>query len=186
MDAATIDKLPLVDILVASPGLPVALLDIVDCTKHLQGRTQLAEFTNGLGCNYGIDEEGMRTKNGKYLSGLLDQKIQELDPTGMYVDLVALDGASDMQKSGMLLSCKHPRVQTIWCNFHQCNRVFEEVQAISPIAAIRKGYNVIYRLFGSGVYHQPYALFCQAKEGHGLEHLTLQKPSGTRAADLFL
>src|SRR5210317_2133802 len=188
MDGATIDKLPLVDILVASPSLPVTLLDIVDCTQHLQGKTILAEETNGLGSSNLeiINDNELRTKNGKYLSGILDQKIQELDPSGLYVDLIAVDGAGDMQKCGALVSCKHPRVQTIWCHFHQCNKVFEQVQALAPIAAIRKGYNVIYCLFGSGIYHYPYALFTRTKQQHNLDHLMLQKPSGTRAADLFL
>jgi hypothetical protein len=37
-DGATIKSMPLINILAARPNNPCALLDIVDCTAHLQSR----------------------------------------------------------------------------------------------------------------------------------------------------
>ena len=70
-DGATIKRMPLINILASSGSCPSALLQIVDCTKHMaQG---------------GI-------KSAEYIAGLMTPHVENLGKD--YVDLFLFDGAS--------------------------------------------------------------------------------------------
>eukprot|EP00957_Ditylum_brightwellii_P134597 10261394-Ditylum_brightwellii.AAC.1 len=62
---------------------PAVVLDIVDCTKHLE--------TGG-------------EKTGKYIAEMFCPHIEHLDPKHVTTDLVYFDGASNMQSGGEDLS----------------------------------------------------------------------------------
>ena len=71
-DGATVKKMPLINILCAGVHNPAAVLEIVNCSSHLQ--------TGGK-------------KDASYIADLFHPHLHELDPSKTLVDLVYFDGA---------------------------------------------------------------------------------------------
>jgi hypothetical protein len=113
-DGATIKSVPLINILAAGPNNPFALLDIVDCTTHLQS-------------------EGK--KDALYISSMILPLIQRMDNTrdvhkkkhtGI-VDLVLMDGASNVQKDARMLAVHYPCITVGHCAAHLVSLFFKDV-----------------------------------------------------------
>eukprot|EP00957_Ditylum_brightwellii_P117239 8941376-Ditylum_brightwellii.AAC.1 len=81
-DGATIWRQPLMNILGACYQNPAVVLDIVDCTKHLE--------TNGK-------------QTGKYIVEMFCPHIERLDPKHVTTNLVYFDVASNVQSGGEVL-----------------------------------------------------------------------------------
>jgi hypothetical protein len=96
-NGATVHKVPMMSFLGSSPNNPFALLDIVDCTS------EMAKGGN---------------KDAKYIAGLLKPIIswieQTKDPNNqktdhrVVVDLMLLDGASNLQNARKLVFITYP------------------------------------------------------------------------------
>ena len=78
-DGATVKRMLLVNVLVSTPNEPCAVLDIVDCSEHMNSGGK---------------------KDATYLADQFVDKIEELDPLHNRLDVIIFDGASNVQKSG--------------------------------------------------------------------------------------
>lgn len=113
-DGATIKSIPLINILAASPNNPSALLDIVDCTSHLEtGGKKDAPYLAHMILPHiqtmeSMHDESMRTRKG-------------------VVDLVLFDGASNVQKAGKILAIHHPRITVVHGAEHVTSLFFKDV-----------------------------------------------------------
>ena len=96
-DGATIAKIPLINVLGASPNNSFALLDIIDCTSEMASGGK---------------------KTASYIAGLLKPVIKRIedfrDPITNQshpgvVDLLLFDGASNVQNAGKHLAITNPR-----------------------------------------------------------------------------
>ncbi len=104
-DGAIIKSVPLINILAAGPNNPFALLDIVDCTTHLQSGGK---------------------KDALCISSMILPLIQRMENTrdvcnkkhtGI-VDLVLMDGASNVQKGARMLAVHYPCITIGHCATH--------------------------------------------------------------------
>jgi len=94
---ATIKSVPLINILAAGPNNPFALLDIIDCTTHLQNQGK---------------------KDAPYIAEMILPLIERMENTrdirnnkhSGIVDLLLMDNASNVQKGSRILVIHHPRI----------------------------------------------------------------------------
>ena len=158
-DAATVKKAPLINILAASAHLPVACLRIVDCRGHLENDGQ---------------------KDAGYITELFLPHITEAEEKSpQCTDLVIFDGASNVQKAGLLLEAKFPHLSVMHGAEHVISLFYSDVFKIREFDLLKRFNRHIYKYFGSGSMHSPYAIFSK----HAREHND-NKPIGLiRAAD---
>ena len=114
-DGATIQKVPLINVLAASPNNPFALLDIVDCTAHLAngGKKDAPYISNMILPLIKMIEGRAENDHSKKKPGL--------------VDLVLFDGASNVVKAGKLLAINHPRITALHGAEHVVSLFFRDV-----------------------------------------------------------
>jgi len=114
-DGATIHKVPLINILAASPNNPFALLDIVDCTSHLEsgGKKDAPYIANMILPLIKLIQGKAENDNSKKKCGL--------------VDLVLFDGASNVVKAGKLLAINYPRITALHGAEHVVSLFFRDV-----------------------------------------------------------
>ena len=91
-DGATVKKIPLINILASGAHLTTAVLDIMDCSKHM--------------CKGG-------KKDALYIAKCFLPHLKKLDPEMKLVDLFYFDGATNVQKAGKILCEKYPRATTL-------------------------------------------------------------------------
>eukprot|EP00428_Durinskia_dybowskii_P004068 CAMPEP_0170291710 /NCGR_PEP_ID=MMETSP0116_2-20130129/45948_1 /TAXON_ID=400756 /ORGANISM="Durinskia baltica, Strain CSIRO CS-38" /LENGTH=1013 /DNA_ID=CAMNT_0010543199 /DNA_START=29 /DNA_END=3070 /DNA_ORIENTATION=+ len=145
-DGATVKKLPLINILVSSVYLPVGCLAIVDCSGHLQADGK---------------------KDAAYISELFIPHITELETAvPSCTDLVIFDGASNVQKAGLLLEAKFPHLSVIHGAEHVISLFYSDVFHLREFKLLKTTNRLIYRYFGSGAMHSPYAIFSKHTKDH--------------------
>ena len=151
-DAATVKKAPLINILAASAHLPVACLRI----------------------------ENNGQKDAGYITELFLPHITEAEEKSpQCTDLVIFDGASNVQKAGLLLEAKFPHLSVMHGAEHVISLFYSDVFKIREFDLLKRFNRHIYKYFGSGSMHSPYAIFSK----HAREHND-NKPIGLiRAAD---
>jgi hypothetical protein len=123
-------------------------------------------------------------KNATFIASLFDPWVTKLDPQNTRIDCVFFDGASNVQKAGHLLAAKYPRVQVLTCAAHSVSLFFSDlVNKLWEIKLMLLNYRRLYRLFGSGAMHSPYALFqAQSKIFNSGRKVGLIRAAGTRMA----
>lgn len=123
-------------------------------------------------------------KNCSYIADLFDPWVKKLDPTSTRVDCVFFDGAANVQKAGRILEARYPRIHVQTCAAHSVSLFFSDIcQKIWQVKLMLVNYRRLYRLFGSGAMHSPYALFvAQSKVFNGGRKVGLIKAAGTRMA----
>jgi hypothetical protein len=158
-DAATIRKAPLINILASSVHLPVGCLRIVDCTGHLQADGK---------------------KDAAYIAELFVPHIIEMETvTPKCTDLVIFDGASNVQKAGALLEAQFPHISVLHGAEHVISLFYQDIFKLPQFEILKNINRLIYRWFGSGSMHSPYAIFSKHTRDHNSG-----KPIGLiRAAD---
>ncbi len=145
-DAATVKKTPLINILASSVHLPVGCLRIVDCTGHLQADGK---------------------KNAAYIADLFVPHIREMEKTTpKCTDLVIFDGASNVQKAGQLLQAKFPHISVLHGAEHVISLFYNDVFRLKEFDMLKNINRMIYRYFGSGAMHSPYAIFSKHSRDH--------------------
>ena len=107
-DGVTITNVPLMNILVASPNNPFALLEIVDCTDQMA--------------------KGGK-KDAKYLSGIVRPLIKSLKARAKsnIVDLNLFDGASNVQLALRIVARYHLRITVCHGAEHVISLFFSDV-----------------------------------------------------------
>ena len=123
-------------------------------------------------------------KNATYVASLFEPWVQRLDPLNTRIDCVFFDGASNVQKAGQILAAKFPRIHVQTCAAHCVSLFFSDIcKKLWEVRLLLVNYRRLYRLFGSGAMHSPYALFiAQTKNFNGGRKVGLIKAAGTRMA----
>lgn len=165
-DSATIKRKPFLNILAASVKEPSIVLEIADATDHLK--------------------EGGK-KDSSYVAGCFIPWCRRLDPDNKFLDCVFFDGAGDVQKAGKLLAARNPRIAVLHGAEHVVSLFCKDVAKLTPIHIVVLKYRFLYRVFGSGSMHRPYAVFQKAaKEFNHGRKIGLLKPADTRMAGYFI
>lgn len=162
-DGATIRKSPLINILASSVHLPVGCLRIVDCTGHLESDGR---------------------KDAGYIADLFLPHICEMEnKEPKCTDLVIFDGASNVQKAGLLIEAKFPHITIIHGAEHVISLFFNDVFRLHEFDLLKRMNRLIYRYFGSGSMHSPYAIFSKHSRDHnGGKCIGLIRGADTRMA----
>ena len=123
-----------------------------------------------------------RKKNAPYIASLFDPWIVKLDPSSTRIDCVFFDGASNVQKAGRLLEAKYPQIHVQHCAAHSVSLFFSDIsKKLWQIWLMLVNYRHLYRMFGSGSMHAPYALFiAQSNVFNGGRKVGLIKAADTR------
>ena len=123
-------------------------------------------------------------KDAEFVAGLFDPWVKKLDPMSTRIDCVFFDGASNVQKAGRLLAAKYPRIHVQVCAAHCVSLFFSDIsKKLWEIRLMLTNYRRLYRLFGSGAMHSPYALFLQqSKNFNGGRKVGLIRAADTRMA----
>jgi hypothetical protein len=160
-DAATVKKSPLINILASSVHLPVGCLRIVDCSGHLE-------------------KDGR--KDAVFISELFLPHINEMEKNvPQCTDLVIFDGASNVQKAGALLEAKFPHLTVIHGAEHVISSFYHDIFKLPQFEMLKNINRLIYRYFGSGSMHSPYAIFSkQTKDHNGGKSIGLIRAADTR------
>jgi Protein of unknown function (DUF 659) len=162
-DGATIKKLPLINILASGSHIPACVIEIVDCSKHVEGGGK---------------------KDASYISSLFRPHIDKVEkdyPNS--VDLVYFDGASNVQKAGFVLEAKYPRICVLHGAEHVISLFFNDVFKLSVIRSFATITRRAYRVFGSGAMHAPYWIFQKySKQHNNGRNIGLIRAAGTRMA----
>jgi len=145
-DAATVKKSPLINILASSVHLPVGCLSIVDCSEHLQSDGR---------------------KDATYICNLFLPHITKMEQNApKSTDLVIFDGASNVQKAGLLLEAQFPHLSVIHGAEHVISLFYHDVFRLREFEMLKNFNRLIYRYFGSGSMHSPYAIFSKHSRDH--------------------
>jgi hypothetical protein len=152
------------NLLVTTPNAN-SVLDIIDCTEHM--------------------EEGGK-KDAKYIAGILEQHIERLDPQGIHLNAVLFDGASNVQKAGRIIEARYPQVSVLHGVEHVVSLFFSDIARLSFIRFLIVNYRRVYRVFGAGAMHAPYAMFRRnATLFNGGTKIGLIRAADTRMAGYF-
>ena len=145
-DGATVKRMPLINLLAAGVHNPAAVLEIVNCTKQM---------------------EAGKKKDASYIAGLFRPHIEEFHKESSdCVDLALFDGASNVQKAGEILAAKFPQITVIHGAEHVISLFYDDVFKIPEFLLLKKFNRMLYKFFGSGSMHLPYALFQKQSKAH--------------------
>jgi hypothetical protein len=165
-DGATVKQMPLLNIMCSGFDERCAVLDVVDCTEHMA-----------------VGEK----KDASYIAFLFNQWIEKIDPKGKLVDLILFDGASNVQKGGQVTTAKYPRISVLHGAEHVVSLFFSDIAKVWQMKHFVNRYRLIYRIFGSGSTHAPYAMFRdQARMFNGGVKIGLIRAADTRMAGYFI
>ena len=155
--------MPLINILASGVYKPVAVLEIVDCSKQ-------ASVGN--------------KKDAKYIASLFRphiDKMEEKHPRS--TDVLFFDGASNVQAAGSIIEAKNSRAITLHGSEHVISLFFSDVFSFPEFNTLYKIAQRCYRVFGSGSRHQPYAIFQKYSKRHNNgKNIGLMRAAGTRMA----
>jgi hypothetical protein len=79
---------------------------------------------------------------------------------------VIFDGASNVQKAGQLLEAKFPNISVIHGAEHVVSLFYHDVFQLKEFHMLKNINRLIYRYFGSGSMHSPYAIFSKHSRDH--------------------
>jgi hypothetical protein len=126
-------------------------------------------------------------KDALYIASQFDPWIKKLDPSHTRMDCVFFDGASNVQKAGRVLEAKFPRLQVVHGAEHVASLFFADIAKFWQVRHLLVHYRRLYRLFGSGSMHSPYALFiAQTKNFNQGRKVGLLRASDVRMAGHFI
>lgn len=166
-DGATVRRMPLINVMASGVQERSAVLEIVDCSKHL---------SNG------------GKKDAEYIAELFKPHMEQLDSKKTLIDTVFFDGASNVQKAGELLEVDFPMVTVLHGAEHVVSLFFADIaKKIPAVSTLIRRYKRLYGVFGSGAMHQPYAIFCKySKMFNKGRHIGLLRAADTRMAGYFI
>jgi hypothetical protein len=165
-DGAALKRMPLVNMLAAGVHEPAGVLEIAECTGHIQGGGK---------------------KDAGFIAGLFLPHMKIIDPDKQFIDCVFFDGASNVQKSGKVMQVQYPRVMVLHGAEHVVSLFFKDLFNIQVLKHRIVRHRFIYRVFGSGAMHSPYALFQRhARAFNNRRPIGLLRASDTIMAGYFM
>ena len=166
-DGATVKKMPLINIIASGVHLTSCILEIVNCTQHLEAGGK---------------------KDARYIASLFRPHIDEIEKHfPNTVDVVFFDGASNVQKAGEVLAATYPRIEVLHGAEHVISLFFRDVFTLPEFNVFNKIRIKIYSVFGSGSMHLPYALFQKYSRLHNSgKNIGLMRAADTRMAGCAL
>ena len=111
-DGATIVKTPLMNILASSPNNPSCVLDVIDCSKHMQ--------------------QGGR-KDAWFIAKNILPLMKKIDPMKDRINVVAFDGAANVQKAAGLLKEHFPAITVMQGVEHTIATIIGKWTGLRPI-----------------------------------------------------
>jgi hypothetical protein len=130
--------MPLVNVLAAGVHGSVGVLEIAECTGHI--------------------ESGGK-KDARFIADLFLKHMAKIDPTKTFLDCVFLKGASNVQKAGAILRVTYPWVTTLHGDEHVVAMFFKDISKLDSIKYQIVLRRFMYCVFGSNAIYSPYALF---------------------------
>jgi len=82
------------------------------------------------------------------------------------VDLALFDGASNVQKAGEILSALYPHISVVHGAEHVFSLFFNDVFKCKEMHMFIHICHIVYKVFGNGAMHSPYAIFQQYAKHH--------------------
>jgi len=111
-DGETIKKDPLFNVLAATRGSFPTLLAVHDCSDHMA--------------------QGGK-KDAWFISKVFREEMEKLDPMKDRFDLYIVDGASNVQAAGEIISSYFPRVSTVHGSEHLVSLIFSDIAKIPVV-----------------------------------------------------
>jgi hypothetical protein len=138
--------MPLINILAGGVHNQSGVLEIVDCTAHVQaGGKEDAGYIANL-----------------FLPHLSTFEVKKEDS----VDLVIFDGASNVQKAGEIIAAHFPRVTILHGTEHVIALFYQDLFQMPKFDVLKRFNQALYRCYGSGAMHLPYAVFQKHSKDH--------------------
>jgi len=164
-DGATVKRMPLVNMMAVGVHCPPATIEIADCSGYM--------ITGGK-------------KDAEFIANQFLPKLEEYDPNKELVDIVAFDGAYNVQKAGLLLTIPYPGITVLNGIEHCVALFFKDLSKFPVVKDVIYRRNRMYMVFGSGIYHSSHATFkAKAKEFNNGKDIGLLRASPTRMAGYF-
>ena len=112
--------------------------------------------------------------------------MKKIDPGKKLTYLIMFDGASNVQLGGKRLKLHYPKLTVIHGVEHIVSLFFNYVSKIPIVNKIISAHNMIYNIFGSGIYHKPHSIFkSKSQEFHNI-NIRLFSGNETRMAGYFM
>jgi hypothetical protein len=111
-DGATVKRMLLEIVLVVGVREPAGVLEIAECTGHIQGGG---------------------TKVAGFIAGLCLPHMTKIDPDKQLIDCVLFDGASNVQKAGKIMQVHYPRVVVLHEDEHDVSLFFKDLSNIQVV-----------------------------------------------------
>ena len=84
--------------------------------------------------------------------------MREIDPGNKLTDIIMFDRASNVKLGGNLLKVHYPKLTVMRGVEHTVSLFFNDVSKIPIINKMISAHNMIYNIFGSGIYHKPHSI----------------------------
>jgi hypothetical protein len=164
-DAATVRKMPMINILASGIHSSAACLSIVNCSQQMiRGK-----------------------KDGAYIARLFMPHLKELDPHKEDVDCLYFDGGSNFQLAGKILQAQYPRISVLHGVEHLSALFFSDIAKHPEVKDMIQVYRIIYGVFGNGSHHKPHAILKgEAKKANNGREIGLIRAADTRMAGYFI
>jgi hypothetical protein len=135
-DGATIGKMPLCNELWSAGDCAPLVFGVHDCTGHMAAGGK---------------------KDAEYIANLFEERCNKLDPDNAegLIDLIAMDGASNVQKGARILNIRYPTSHTIHGVEHVMSLFFDDVAKQKAIKV--RVFDFIFHSFSH--IHSHYSIF---------------------------
>ena len=98
-------------------------------------------------------------KYGSFICTIFLEHIRKIDPHKSITDFVMFERAPNVHIAGEPLKIHYPKVSVMRGVEHTVSLFFNNVSKIPVVDQMITAHNVIYNLFGSGIYHKPHSIF---------------------------
>ena len=160
-DGATVKHVPLLNFLGASALCPPVMLEILDCRDHITAGGK---------------------KDATYIADQTLHQIGSIDKSK--VDLFFIDGASNMQVAGAVLTLKLPTITCVHAAEHVVALVFSDIAKIPAVQILIRAQQRLYRHF-TAVHIASSMLEKKSKSFNSGRALGPDRAAGSRMASYF-
>ena len=85
--------------------------------------------------------------------------MHEIYPEHKLSDIVMFDGALNVQLAAILLKVHYPKLTVMGGVEHTVSLFLNDVSKIPILNQMISAHNMIYNIFGFGIYHKPHSIF---------------------------
>ena len=96
------------------------------------------------------------------------------------------DGASNVQLGGKFLKVHYPKLTVVRGVEHTLSLFFNDVSKIPIVNQMIFAHNMIYNIFGSGIYNKPHSIFKYKSQDSHKRKIGLFSGNDTRMAGYFM